>query len=302
MRFWPNLIATLGLLAVSVAAGAAPIEALPPGGAVAGWSLQREPRVFTAANLYEYIDGAADLFIAYGFRELAAGEYVKQGAAGHLITVDVYDMGAPLNAFGVFASEKPRDLKEAERLPRGYASNGLVALRKGQHYLKVSVTDTSDTAAARELGLRAAERLPGFWDLPAEFDRLPTRNRVQDSERYVKKDALGHRFLTNVISAEYRVGRASAGVHIADLSSPEQARQSWQKLRDFESRAGKGLVPVKGLVSEAFAATDSGYGNLIATCQGRFLVIVTSEKMGRKELMGLVTGTLLRLGGKVAQN
>src|SRR5574340_658280 len=90
---WPGLAADL----------------LPGTAAVPGWPARVESRTYTPQTLYECIDGAADLFLAYGFQTLTHGEYGADDA--HLITVDVYDMGAPLHAFGVFSSERPAAVK-----------------------------------------------------------------------------------------------------------------------------------------------------------------------------------------------
>jgi len=301
MRLWPNLIATLLLLAVPGATGAARTTALPPSGAVAGWSLQREPRKFTPANLYEYIDGAADLFLAYGFSELTAGEYAKAGGESGTITVDIYDMGSPLHAFGVFVSERPARPKALAGIMQTYSSDGLSAFWKGRYYVKVSAVEAGDNSAAEALAAATGKRLPGSAELPAEFKRLPAKGRIRGTERYVRKDALGHRLLTDVISADYRVGSAVATLHLADLATPRQAQQAWQKLRAFESQAGEGLAAVNRLGSASFAVRDSSYGDLVASHQGRFLVIAASEKAGRKQVVALAKGTLAGLQAKRRQ-
>jgi hypothetical protein len=288
MRSWPSwVLIVAAALAVSGAVDAEVTPSmLPPGEAI---SAQREqPRSFNPKGLYEYIDGAADLFLAYGFGELVTAAYSL--GEQHSITVDVYDMAAPINAFGVFGSERPEQTPGLGIGPQGYFTNGLLAFWKGQYYVKISGQE-SDEAAARTLATATAERLSGTTALPVEFRRLPAKGRVPGSERYVRKDALGHKALTNVISADYGAAKSTATVHVADLLTPAQAKQAWENLRDFEKGAGSAFAAVKGIGESGFAVRDSGYGEMVAVRAGRFVVIGMSGKAGRAAVKELVKGT-----------
>lgn len=290
-------LTVIGILLACVGAGAAdPDGPLPPSEAVAGWALAGEPRTFTPGNLYEYINGAADLFLAYGFCSLAAGSYLPGGDEARSITVDVYDMGEPLHAYGIWASERPEDLAPVAGLPGSYQVEGLIAFRRGAHYVKVSALDQADMEVARALARLTAERLSGCSELPTEFRRLPAQGRLAESERYVRKDALGHRFLVEVISADYQLGKATAAMHVADLGSAAQAAAGWERLRSFEQRANAGLAAVADLGEAAFAVRDAGYGQMVCARQGRFLVVATSDRAPRADLVALVKAALRGLG------
>jgi hypothetical protein len=275
------------LAVCGAAAAAAPLGALPAGEVIS--ARREQPRSFDGKNLYEYIDGAADLFLSYGFTGLATAAYDL--GEQHSITVDVYDMAAPINAFGVYTSERPEQTPELAIGAQGYFANGLLAFWKGPYYVKISGQE-SDGAAARTLATATAGQLQGTTALPAEFRRLPARGRVPGSEWYVRKDALGHKALTNVISADYSAAEATVAVHVADLLNPAQAKQAWEKLRDFEKRAGSSFVAVKGIGESGFAARDSGYGEMVVALTGRFVVIGASEKAGRAAVKDLVKGTV----------
>ena len=304
MGSWRSLIALL-VLATLTACGAAVAAddgsgLLPPSGAVAGWSRQGDARSFTAKNLWEYIDGAADLFLAYGFIRLETAQYAGDGGAERSITVDIYDMGAPVNAFGIYANEKSDDAKPFAAGAQGYVAGELLALWKGSYYVKVAMMDASDAEAARALATATAERLAGGTEMPAEFGRIPEEGRIAGSERYVRKDALGHRALSNVVSADYRLGKATATLHLADLADAAQARQAWQKLRSFEKQAGQGLVSVSRVGEGAFAVRDASYGEMLVARQGQFVIIAMSEKAGRAELAKLMNRAIGGLNSRHA--
>src|SRR4030042_4975524 len=93
------------LLACVCDPGLKGLDQLFPGpGFEKGWSWQGVPRHFTVQNLYEYIDGEAELYYAYGFRELATLTYFWKNPEDTFFTVNVYDMGDSLNAFGIYSN------------------------------------------------------------------------------------------------------------------------------------------------------------------------------------------------------
>ena len=69
---------------------------------IAGFSqieVKRE-RTFTGAALYGFMNGGADLYYEYGFKELVSREIIYKGEE---FTVDVYTMATPLDAFGIYS-------------------------------------------------------------------------------------------------------------------------------------------------------------------------------------------------------
>ena len=60
----------------------------------------KNERVFTGTALYGFMNGGADLYYEYGFKELVSREITYKGEA---YTVDIYTMDTPLNAFGIYS-------------------------------------------------------------------------------------------------------------------------------------------------------------------------------------------------------
>jgi hypothetical protein len=52
-----------------------------------GWNQSGEVQTFIPKTLYEYINGAADLYLAYDFEELKVAEYQNEKKAS--VTIDV---------------------------------------------------------------------------------------------------------------------------------------------------------------------------------------------------------------------
>lgn len=260
---------------------------LPDATAVPGWSLHGTAREYSPHALYEYIDGAADLYLSYGFVGLATADYVR-GSQEHLLTVDLYDMGETINAFGIFTSERPREVTKLDLGNQGYSGDGVIAFWQGRQYVKVLQISGDDPADAMALARAVSASLPACSGLPKEFANLPTAHRLPDSERYLRQSALGHKFLENVVSAEYRLGKTGAAMHLAMLASPDKAKQAWRRLWGFESRTGKYLAPLAGLGDEALVVRDPSLGLLLAVRKGPHLLLATSETAPRPALAELV--------------
>ena len=73
----------------------------PPG--AAGWKWDQEGATFKGESLYDYIDGAAEVYLAYNYRQVSMRRYVKPNQPD--IIADVYQMGSSEDAFGVFSLE-----------------------------------------------------------------------------------------------------------------------------------------------------------------------------------------------------
>jgi hypothetical protein len=257
---------------------AALVLALLPGPqAVDGWTLREPPRTYSPRNLYDYIDGNADLFQSYGFRQVGVADYVRQDGEDGWITVDIYDMGAPLHAFGIYTAERPPDPSGLAVGVQGYAEAGLIAFWTGPYYVKVSLAAGDDLGAACALAAAADRRIRRATSMPAEIGRLPESNRVTGSERYIKAGALGHDFLVEVVCAEYTLSPTEATLYIADLGDREKAAEGLQKLREFEAFAGEKIDDIPGVGEGAFAASDPYYGELRATWADRFVYVAIGE-------------------------
>lgn len=290
MRCW--LSAALALIVwcgPAAAVAESPAEMLPGSGAVPGWVWRDAPRTFLPDTLYEYIDGAADLYFAYGFREVVAADYVRADAQPGWVIVEVYDMGAPLHAFGVFGSERPEDPAESLALgAQAYADAGIVAFWQDRYYVKTLAFEGEDLAVARALAEETASRIPGPCEMPVELARLPAEGRVPDSERYVKTGALGHRFLNEVVSAQYQIGEHVATLHVADLECAETADDGLARLREFEARTGVDMEATESLGAAAFAVRSPYHGDMVAARVERFLLLGFSDEAGREALIALV--------------
>jgi hypothetical protein len=190
-------------LTAALAASGAGALAESPFPAPEGWTPAGEVLTFGRGELWEYINGAADAFLSYGFREVR----VRDLSSGELtVSVAVYDMGTPLNAFGMYRSERP---PEEPPLTAGAEATVLAPyqclLLKDAYYVKVDVLEgrlSAETGESFVRGLAAA--LPGQDGLPDAVRALPAEGRVPGSEGFARESYLGLSDLRRCVHAAYR--------------------------------------------------------------------------------------------------
>ena len=128
-------------------------------------------QTFDAETIFDYIDGAGEVYRSYNMRLLVARRFHKDGRPD--IVVDAFDMGAAEDAFGVFT----HDL-EGEEAGIGQGSRyqaGLLSFWKDRYFLSVyAEEETAETKElVLELGRRIAGAVPGGGAKPALLGFLP---------------------------------------------------------------------------------------------------------------------------------
>jgi hypothetical protein len=197
---------------------------------IAGWSPQGEPSTYDAADLWELINGAADIFLSYGFETVT----VQKFSAGDVTaSIAVYDMGRPLNAFGIYRTEAPAD---ESALPVG--TEAVVSppyqclLLKDRYYVKVEAYEGDiDQATGESLVAAIADALPGEAGLPPEFTALPADDMVKGSGQYTREALYGLAELNESVHAAY-TDDAGAEYQVFVLLQTDEvtAENLWQKL------------------------------------------------------------------------
>jgi len=149
-----------------------------------GWQRAGEAEFYRPDNLYEYINGGAELFLSYGFQGAAAYEYRQEG--GIEIKVDIFDMGDPHDAFGVFWHGcEDLDAFVDPGIQSQY-SGGLLTFWKGSYYVSIlAYPETPEKrTVVRELARTIAGAIVQDSPIPPIIQWLPRRHLVMNSYRY----------------------------------------------------------------------------------------------------------------------
>jgi hypothetical protein len=199
------MTAALLLLPLAVMSGEKEPKLFPN---VPGWTLLPDSTVYTPGTLWEYINGAADLFLSYQFQDLHIAYYRTSPEIE--IRAEVYRHASGEDAYGMYSQERSPENAAMPFGAEGYADVGMLNFVAGPWYVKISSNQTDDQSQS---GLRlVAGAIDSLLNqphrLPAGFDLLPGDNRVPRSEQYVARDFLGYGFLSGAYLANYGTGSA----------------------------------------------------------------------------------------------
>lgn len=253
-------------------------ELLPQELPLDGWRVIEGPVAYGPDRLYDYLDGGAERYLGYGFRELVHVRYQRGEDPLACVTVDLFDMGGASGAFGLFRSALPPDAAAERWCTEGYSSGTVAAAWRGSLYLHGEADDGRPEllAALRTLVEHACGRAPGEAVLPAFLTPLPGEGLVPGSERWVAADLFGHAFLPGGVTAAYRLGEREARLFYSDLGSDEAAGQALEKLRaHWAERATVVELPSPGRGGFRYSGPELGSGSVVAA--GRFVAGVFSD-------------------------
>jgi len=84
---------------------------LPEDGFVEGWTKGEKTRRFVRTNLYDYIDGGAELFLEFGFEDLTIQRYRR---GNQEISLEVYRMESSEAALGIYLMKCGQEIPHPE--------------------------------------------------------------------------------------------------------------------------------------------------------------------------------------------
>ena len=179
-----------------------PLDLLPANEEASHWVRVRQPSVDVGKELYKnVIGGNPKLYHSYGFVEGASVEYQTPRLGSQpLILLEVFDMGTPENAFGVYSRDRyPQD--EFEWVgSRAIISGRELYFWKGRYFIKIEGYEFASQIKQGmvELAKATADRIKDPLATPHLLTLLPSTNRVPHSEKYFPSGATLkeiHRFL-----------------------------------------------------------------------------------------------------------
>ncbi len=287
----------VSLLAAQGSAPAKDLRALLPKAHFApGWVMDMEPARYTPNNLFEYIDGEAELYNDYQFAEMATAAYVLQGDASETFSVDVYDMGTPLNAFGIYSSYRRPELQFEAIGEEAIVSDLNIRFYRGRHYVQVNGGALTPVvkAAMRKVAVQIASAIPAA-EQPAELKLLPAESQVPHSLKYMRKGFMGQEAFTSGLQAKYVLPAGECTAFLVLKESNASAMAAFKKYRDSVAERGKVQSYVEANGTARLIANVPYQGNILAAVHEGYIAGVSGYEK-QPEAEELLTNVLAELG------
>lgn len=222
-----------------------------------GWTASDVEILETRAQIYAAIDGAADLYFAYGLQQIQTREY-ERGELG--VEVEVYELGEPLDAFGVLQRERPQRATAVAIGAEGAFTAQLCITRRGHHYVKAKAFHGElSGATCRELLEPIVAKLESAGD-PAELALLPKAGRT--SIGYTRERYLGLTALVRCLHADYQ---DETRVFVMMDGDWDRLNKGWQAVPKQPVPVVRREIPYTGWV--ALAKTGRGLIGAVAASE-----------------------------------
>ncbi len=160
-------------------------EAPVPGPAfAAGWTASGPLRAFTGQDLFNQIDGGAELFLEFGFVRLRLQSYTRGRSE---LTLNAYEMEGPAAALGIYLMKMGRETPFPEIAARNSSEEVQLTVLKGRYF--VQVDNLGDAPATRaEAAALANAFLAGVADesFRTPLELLPAEGRKAGTERLIR--------------------------------------------------------------------------------------------------------------------
>jgi hypothetical protein len=208
------------------------------------WKQAEAPQTFFPESLYAYIDGAAESYLSYDFRELLVVQLRKDGTEATM-TVEIYDMGEAANAFGIYSAERYPENQPVQVGELAYVEGEALNFLAGRYYVKLLSFGLKEGSAPAltEYALKIAAAVPGKSALPVFLKAFPAEGLVAQSEKYVKKNFLGYEFLHDGYIATYKADGREIDAFIVPRDTAAAAEADLGRL--LESYTKDKLIPEK---------------------------------------------------------
>jgi hypothetical protein len=155
-----------------------------------GWKWDGKEMDYDSKSLFKYIDGAAELYLAYGFQSLTVRRFEKSNQPP--VIVERYEMASSEDAYGVFSFEHQ---DEAVGIGQGSEfGGGLLRFWKGRYFVSIYAEGEGEDVESGilSMGRSMSNSIPATGPEPKVVGFIPGKDLglVDKSVRYLKSHVL----------------------------------------------------------------------------------------------------------------
>jgi hypothetical protein len=269
------------------------IESLLPKKLPEGWRQIGSPQVYNQKNLFNRINGQAELFFKYGFQKSVFSVYQNKKNSKDQIELDLYDMGNALQGFGIFSRFRSED-RPAGVGSESYLEDTSLFFYKGRHFVMLYATEV-DPSLLKRMAMTISSNITDSSPAPKEIGYFPKEGLKPGSIEYYPEGLLGYQFFKRGFQGVYlekaedkdKLKAEDKEIHLflAIFKNSQDAEDALKTYRDSLSKRGKidSTTPVRfgpnGLKGE-----DPNRGKVIIAAKGFCLAGVTGfDSVGHAE-------------------
>lgn len=246
---------------------------IPSSSELSGFKMTEEPEYYNQENLWDYINGSAPGYLAYGFQKMVT--FIVMNLENRLeLAIDIYDMGDTLSAFGIYSVERSPDGRPVNFGCDGFQSDNTLYFWKNKYYVKLMAYDVTPEMghSLSHLARIIAQKIPEGGKLPRLFSIFPPKGLVKRSERYIPQDVLGQDYFKHGYSMEYDRDDNKYQVFLICGKNRNKAKENFQEYLKYLSTTDRITHENLEIGDIGIAGTHSYYGTVLFARKGAFII------------------------------
>jgi hypothetical protein len=242
---------------------------------ISSWMTSEAPQNYFPESLYEYINGAAEVYLSYDFKELIVAEF-KREQSEIVMTVEIYDMKSNKNSFGIYSAER---YPESRFIPvgiQGYIEEGTLNFLVDRYYVKLLCFNAESRSEdyLKKFSQGILNNIADQGKFPSVLSTFPQKGLKEKTEKYILNNFLGYGFLHDGYSANFESEGLEFDCFVIEGKDVKDAENMLAKYLE-----AKGKENVKKL-PEGYLIKDRYYSNIYFAQVGRYLCGVMKIKEG----------------------
>jgi len=149
------------------------------------------PEIYDRKNLFDYMDGGAELYLAYDFQRLVVQRYVSDSADSvtkNPLTVEIYQMNSSPDAYGLFSFDQKGEMVQLGQ--KGVYGYGLLRFWKDRFLVRILGSQDNLKETILKFGLEIDRKIKTKGKPPELLSKIPKANQIPNSDHFFHKQIL----------------------------------------------------------------------------------------------------------------
>ena len=160
------------------------------------WIKSAEVERYSGDDLFNMINGGAEIFHEYGFIEVISGKYQNNSSS---IDVEIYKMKNDAAAYGIYSFNRNSG-KILEIGNEAALNNNYIIFWKGEYFVSIYKNNLETSSSLLEIALMIDNEIPYFGYAPDIINKLPDKDLTDNKIKYLS----GNIALNNIYNFDYR--------------------------------------------------------------------------------------------------
>jgi hypothetical protein len=211
------------------------------------WVKSGEPETYDCKDLFDYMDGGAELYLAYDFQTLVMQRYLSDSAdpvKKNSITIEIYQMNSSPDAYGLFSFDQEGEMVGLGQ--KGVYRYGLLKFWKDKFFVRILGSQTNLKETIFKFGADIDKKMKTEGKPPDILSKIPKDNLIPNSDHFFHKQILLNNlyFLsdknlldlsdkTDCLLADFKFDEQILRLLLIEYADSKKAQNAYEEFNEF---------------------------------------------------------------------